>query len=90
MPKKSGRTPIHKTSPTRPSEPLIREDKTVISMQRRTMLDHTPGQSHYQSLTAEPLMVDGEPGVLIDKPRWKRDASNITSRWRKSHSCRAG
>lgn len=30
------------------------------------MLDHTPGQSHYQSLIAEPLMVDGEPGVLID------------------------
>jgi hypothetical protein len=66
MPKKSGRTPIGKPSPTRPSEPLIREDKTAICMERRTVPDHTPGQSHYQSLIAEPLMVDGEPGVLID------------------------
>ena len=30
------------------------------------MLDHTPGESHYQSLIAEPVMVDGEPGILID------------------------
>jgi hypothetical protein len=51
---------------TRPSEPLIRESKTGICMERRTLLDHTPGESHYQSLIAEPLMVDGEPGVLID------------------------
>jgi hypothetical protein len=35
-------------------------------MERRTMLDHTPVESQYESLIAEPLMVDGGPGVLID------------------------
>jgi len=30
------------------------------------MPDHTQGQSHYQSLTAEGLMVDGGPGVIIE------------------------
>lgn len=69
---KSGRTPIGKPSQTRPSEPLIREDKTAICLERRTMSDHTPGESHYQSLIAEPLMVDGEPGVLIDVATMER------------------
>jgi hypothetical protein len=35
-------------------------------MERRTMPDHTLAESHYQSLTAEGLMVDGGPGVMID------------------------
>jgi hypothetical protein len=66
MAKKSGRTPIGKPSETRPSEPLIREKNNWLCMERRTMPDHSMAESHYQSLIAEPLMVDGEPGVMID------------------------
>ena len=35
-------------------------------MERRTVYENTPGESHYQSLIAEPMVVDGKPGVLID------------------------
>jgi hypothetical protein len=66
MPKKPTRTPIDKPDPKRASEPLIREGDEAICLERRTIYEHTPGVSHYQSLIAEPLMVDGEPGVLID------------------------
>jgi hypothetical protein len=66
MAKKSGRTPVGKPSETRPSEPFIREKDVWLCMERRTMPDHTMAESHYQSLTAEGLMVDGGPGVMID------------------------
>jgi hypothetical protein len=44
----------------------VRERDVWLCMERRTMPDHTMAKSSYQSLTAEGLMVDGGPGVMID------------------------